>query len=142
MRSYFALALVLAGCGGEAAINNGDDSSGGYAATDASPGIPQCFSSSECPVGWTCSDLGICEPPANMSDGGVPPPEVEYEFGPPVSSRRYVWVAIKQEDEVAKIDGETLAVSAIPVGDQPRELVALPAPTPPSSSTRPTPPRA
>jgi DNA-binding beta-propeller fold protein YncE len=120
---FAAAALGIAACGGAAGdYGSGDDDSSG--ANDASSGTPQCFSSSECPVGWTCSELGFCEPPPS-GDAGAPP-EVEYEFGSPVSSRRYVWVAMKQQEEVAKIDGNNLAVSAIAVGDRPEELVALP----------------
>lgn len=119
----YLLALV-AGCGGEA-LNGGGAGDDSASLSDAGSTVPECFSSSECPVGWTCSDIGMCVPPSS-GDAGVPPPEVEYEFGPPVSSRRYVWVAMTDQDEVAKIDGETLAVSAIAVGDQPKELVALP----------------
>ena len=122
--SGVALALVAA-CGGDASTGAGDDGDDDFGGSDASSGIPECFSSSECPVGWTCSDLGFCEPPP-PGDAGVPAPEVEYEFGPPVMSRRYVWVAMKDQEEVAKIDGATLAVTSISVGDRPEELVALP----------------
>jgi hypothetical protein len=119
------LALGLAACGGGAALNGGSGDDDGASYGDAGASTPECFTSSECPVGWTCSDLGFCEAPSS-GDGGVPLPEVEFEFGPPVSSNRYVWVAMKDQEEVAKIDGATLAVNAIAVGDRPEELVALP----------------
>ncbi|MBO8910681.1 hypothetical protein INO17_14370, partial [Staphylococcus aureus] len=62
------------------------------------------------------------------SDGGVPPPppEIEYELSDPVSSNRFVWVAMTEKDAVAKIDGETLEVVSIGVGESPEELVTLP----------------
>src|SRR5690349_18196842 len=93
-------ALIFAACGGgeDGAPYGGDDDSAGD--SDAGAGsVPECFSSSECPVGWTCSELGFCIPPPTTGpDGGTPPPEVEYEFSAPVSSRRYVWVAMTDQD--------------------------------------------
>lgn len=122
-RCALAMAALAAGCGsddgGSAA---GDDSASD---TDAGSGIPECFSASECPVGWTCSEFGYCVPPP-AGDGGVPVPEIEYEFGPPVSSLRFVWVAMTDQDAVAKIDGATLEVTSIDVGEEPEVLVALP----------------
>ena len=114
---------ILAGCGGEAGDLAGGDDSAGF--PDAGAGIPECFSASECPVGWTCSEFGVCVPPP-PGDGGVPPPEIEYEFGPPVSSLRFVWVAMTDQDAVAKIDGVSLEVTSIDVGEEPEVLVALP----------------
>jgi DNA-binding beta-propeller fold protein YncE len=123
--SWMSILALAAGCGaGEAADGAGDDVGGG---ADAGSTTPECFSSSECPVGWTCNEFGFCVAPSDPGgDGGVPPPEVEYEYGPPVSSRRYVWVAMTDQDAVARIDGETLEVRSIAVGDQPEMLVAMP----------------
>lgn len=106
---------------------------GGYAdyspsAPDAGAGTPECFSSNECPSGWTCSEFGTCEPPASFPDGGVgePPPEVEYELGAPASSRRFVYVAMTELDALAKIDGVTLAVTSLDVGERPEVVVTAP----------------
>jgi DNA-binding beta-propeller fold protein YncE len=86
-----------------------------------------CLSSSECPTGYICNDFGRCEIPQPTGDGGVPPPpEVEYEYGAPVSSQRYVYVAITEQDELARIDGLTLEVVSRPVGDAPRVVGAIP----------------
>ncbi len=124
MRAFRWLVLTLAACGGGEAYSGGDDASS--SSPDAGGGVPECFSSSECPVGWVCTELGYCEPPPS-GDGGVPPaPEVEFEFGAPVSSQRFVWVAMTDQDAIAKIDGETLAVTSIGVGERPEVVVALP----------------
>ncbi len=115
-------ALALGACGGGEYSGAGDDSA---SLPDGGAGVPECFSSSECPVGWTCTELGYCMQPSG-GDGGVPPAEVELEFGAPVSSQRYVWVAMTDQDAIAKIDGDTLAVTSIAVGERPEVLVALP----------------
>src|SRR6185312_8183491 len=72
------------------------------------------------------SEFGQCIPPPPGTDGGLPPPEVEQEMSAPVSSLRYVWVAMASEDKLAEIDGATLAVSAIPVGHHPQVVVTMP----------------
>jgi hypothetical protein len=122
------LALVtLAACGAsDAATPRGGDAS--VSTSDAQPS-GQCFSSNECPVGWTCSEFGQCiPPPPSATDGGAPPPppEVEQELSAPVSSLRYVWVAMTDQDKLAKIDGATLDVAAIPVGHRPQVVATMP----------------
>lgn len=120
---WIPFAVAVAGCGGgDLSSGAGDDSAW---SSDAGAGVPECFSSSECPVGWTCSELGFCVAPSG-GDGGVPPSEVEFEFGAPVSSKRFVWVAMTDQDAIAKIDGDTLAVTSIAVGERPEVLAALP----------------
>ena len=111
------LAAVSAACGGEIAESIGPS-------PDASGGT--CLSSSECPTGQICNDFGRCELPAPMGDAGVPPGEVEYEFGAPIASARFVYVAMTAQDELARIDGTTLAVQASPVGESPRVVAAIP----------------
>lgn len=104
----------------------------GYELEPASPdagssGTLECFSSNECPTGWTCSEFGVCQSPLPDADGGVlPAPEVEYELGEPVSSLRYVYVAMTELDALAKIDGTTLAVTSLSVGERPKVLAAAP----------------
>jgi hypothetical protein len=118
--------LLLAACGsgleGDYAAPTSDASGGG---------TPQCFSSSECPVGFICSEFGTCvPPPPPPTDAGTnpdtPPPEVEYKLSEPISSRRYVWVAMTEQDRLAKIDGTNLEVVSVEVGDQPKILATLP----------------
>lgn len=125
------LALVvtpLAACAAD--VSSGS----GFAPDAGAGGTPECFSSNECPTGWTCTEFGTCQPPPfPVGDAGPvtqPPSEVEYELSAPVSSRRYVYVAMTQLDAVAKIDGATLAVNSLSVGEQP-EIVA----TAPGSDT-------
>jgi len=122
------LALALAaGCGAESmGGGSGDDDWSGT--SDAGAYTPECFSSNECPLGWTCSEFGTCvPPPPTATDGGVePPPEVEYEIGAPVSSLRFIYVAMPELDALAKIDGATLAVSSLHVGEAPTVIATAP----------------
>ncbi len=120
-----AAALVAAACGMSAEYDPASGDNGGGAPSDA--GVGACLSSSECPTGYVCNDFGRCEMPQPTGDGGVPPPpEVEYELGAPVSSQRYVYVALTEQDELARIDGRTLEVVSRPVGDAPRVVGAIP----------------
>jgi hypothetical protein len=84
-----------------------------------------CLSSNECPTGYTCNDFGVCVPPAPGVDAGAPP-EVEYDFGAPISSQRYVYVPMTAENKLARIDGVTLAVTTTAVGQSPRVVAAIP----------------
>ena len=92
------------------------DGAGGWDFPDAGGGFvdsrrSMCISSNECGPGYYCSDFGRCEPiPQGNPDGGMPPPppEVEYDFGEPISSGRYIYVAMTAQDELARIDGQTL----------------------------------
>ncbi len=124
-----ALSVPLVGCGAGAL-----DEAGGWDFPDAGGGFvdsgtSMCISSNECGPGYYCSDFGRCEPiPQGNPDGGMPPPppEVEYDFGEPISSGRYIYVAMTAQDELARIDGQTLAVRSTGVGHQPREVRAIP----------------
>lgn len=118
-----AAGLAAAACGaGRAASEHGESG-------DAGAGLPECFSANECPTGWTCSEFGTCLPPGPLgADAGAPqtPEEREIEFSEPVSSERYVYVAMTPLDALARIDGSTLDVSSIPVGDRPAVLSRIP----------------
>src|SRR6516225_3397866 len=104
--------LALAACGAERLP--------GSAGADAGVG---CLSSNECPTGDVCNEFGRCEmPPSGSGSGSATPPETEIELGAPISAQRYVYVAMTAEDELARIDGLTLAVIATPVGKSPREV--------------------
>ncbi|MEO8701201.1 MAG: hypothetical protein ABI867_14215 [Kofleriaceae bacterium] len=118
----FVAMLGAAACG--SSLEEGAD----FTSSDAPPGTPQCFSSSECPVGFVCSEFGVCvAPPPPMGDAGTPPPpEVEYKLSEPISSRRFVWVAMTDQDRLAKIDGVNLEVTSFEVGDRPSVLATLP----------------
>ena len=125
------LALILAGallpaCG--AGQGDDDDDDDAIVFPDAGSGLPDCFSSNECPTGYECSEFGTCVPPSPGSPdaGGDGPPEIEYELSRPASALRYVYVAMTDQDSLAKIDGSSLAVSAIDVGDQPEVVVTVP----------------
>ena len=123
-----ALPVVLVwaglGCGTGLDAGSGDDDDDDGAFDAGASG--QCFSSSECPTGWECSEFGVCVPPSTSGDGGVIPPEVEYELGQPASSQRFVYVAMTAQDALAKIDGATLAVTSVAVGESPEVVTTIP----------------
>jgi DNA-binding beta-propeller fold protein YncE len=127
MRLAPAILLVTA-CGAGDYQAGLDD----FPTSDASGGgTPQCFSSSECPVGFICSEFGTCVPPPPpptdaASPPDTPPPEVEYRLSEPISSRHFVWVAMTDQDRLAKIDGANLEVTSIEVGERPKVLATLP----------------
>lgn len=131
-RMSSALGVVALACMGWFAC--GESASDGASAADAGAGsfadaagsTPECFSSNECPVGYYCSEFGTCVPPSNVPDGGTPPPEVEYELSDPVSSPSYVYVAMTEQDSLARIDGATLAVTSFAVGERPKTVAAAP----------------
>ena len=118
--------LALAACG--ASLDSGapdvPDGGAGGGAGDAGP--LGCLTSSECPTGYICNEFNRCEMPQPTGDGGVPPPETEIELGAPVSSQRYVYVAMTEQDELARIDGLTLEVTTRAVGDAPRVVGTIP----------------
>src|SRR5262245_12327886 len=118
MRIATSLVLLAACSAGQA------DLSPGGASGDASA-PPGCLSANECPTGFICNEFGQCEMPPS-TDGGVQPPETEYEFGPPISSQRYVYVAMTDQNELARIDGRTLAVVGTPVGKAPKDVATIP----------------
>ncbi|MFT3692079.1 MAG: hypothetical protein QM831_02980 [Kofleriaceae bacterium] len=84
-----------------------------------------CLSSNECPTGTFCNDFGQCEAPSGMGSGSSSPPETEVDLGSPISAQRYVYVAMTAENELARIDGSTLAVTATPVGASPRDVATI-----------------
>lgn len=127
MRLVIALSASVAACGGSL---EDAGSPGGFVDAGARTDAPAlgCLSSNECPAGTICTEFGRCEmPPQSPTDAGVPPPpEVEYEFGAPISSDRYIYVAMTAQDELARIDGTTLAVTSTGVGKSPRVVSAIP----------------
>ena len=130
-RGWLALLVVAAACGGEGASSYLPDA-GGYG-TDATLG---CLSSNECPAGTVCNEFGACVLPPGGGGGGSgsgsdagmppPPPEVEIEYGAPTSSDRYIYVPMTAQDELARIDGQTLAVTSTQVGLRPKVLATIP----------------
>jgi hypothetical protein len=119
MRAIVVVVFATA-CGGGSSNNRGkvDVVDGGVSTG--------CLSSNECPVSWTCNEFGQCVPPAPGVDAGTPPPEVEYDFGAPISSQRYVYVPETAQDKLARIDGQTLAVISTQVGESPRVVATIP----------------
>lgn len=127
MRLLIGMSALLAACGSSGELS-GSLVDGGRAADSGTVG---CLSSNECPSGYVCSEFGRCErPPPAPTDAGTsdapPPPEKEYEFSEPISSDRYVYVAMTDQDELARIDGTNLTVVATPVGKSPRLVSTIP----------------
>lgn len=116
--------LLLAACAAEGSY--GGDGYLGDAGASTDGGFVGCLSSNECPAGYVCNEFGRCERPPSTDAGVMPPPEVEYEFGAPISSQRYVYVAMTAQDSLARIDGLTLAVRSTKVGESPREVATIP----------------
>ena len=119
-----ALSLVACASDGASDFESDDDGFGGSFGDAGASGV--CFSSNECPTGTTCNEFGQCVPPSGMGPDGGPPEENELEVAEPIHSDRYVYVALSELDALAKIDGDSLEVSSIPVGDQPEVLAAIP----------------
>jgi DNA-binding beta-propeller fold protein YncE len=128
LASTVPLFFLATGCGETGSYGDDSQDAGSASFTDAGSSMPECFSSNECPTGWTCSEFGTCVPPLpTVTDGGVEqPPEVEYELGAPISSRRFIYVAMPELDSLAKIDGETLAVTSLAVGEEPEVVATAP----------------
>ncbi len=89
----------------------------------------QCFGANDCLPGQICNEFGFCAvSPAGAApttDGGVPP-EVENKAEPPASGKTFVYIAVPEQDRVAKIDSQTLAVKALKVGKSPGALRTIP----------------
>ena len=123
---FLAAGLGLAACGASRSDLGSGPFPGDAGAAGGDASGQHCLSSNECPTGETCDEFGMCVAPSGGSgDAGVPP-EVEYTFGQPVSSRRFFYVAMTGQDELARIDGRTLAVTSTHVGDSPRTVAAIP----------------
>ncbi len=125
MRLLIGLSALLGACGSSEVSGNYYADAGH--ATDS--GTVGCLSSNECPAGYVCSEFGRCERPPAPTDGGPdapPAPEKEYEFSEPISSDRYIYVAMTDQDELARIDGQNLTVVATPVGKSPRVVSSIP----------------
>ena len=126
-RLLIGVSAVLAACGGGELSGSPGLVDAGHSADSGTVG---CLSSNECPSGYVCSEFGRCErPPPPTTDAGTdapPPPEHEYEFSAPISSDRYIYVAMTDQDELARIDGQNLTVVATPVGKSPRLVSAIP----------------
>jgi DNA-binding beta-propeller fold protein YncE len=119
----------LAACGAKSGNGEYEDSDGG-----SNNSTWECYSANDCLPGQYCNEFHRCVWPPAQPDAGVGedaggpfvPPETEYEYGPPASGERYVYVALADQDSVARIDSETLDILTVPVGDRPGVLVTAP----------------
>jgi DNA-binding beta-propeller fold protein YncE len=121
-----AVALLISGCASDANFG------AGAFRPDLGFVAPRCFGANDCAPGEVCNEFGVCvaQPPATggATDAGTPPPppEVVSRREPPASGKRYVYVAISDEDTVARIDSIGLGVSTISVGGDPGALRTVP----------------
>jgi DNA-binding beta-propeller fold protein YncE len=126
MRVYLLPLLLGLGCGAmDDADSVGDWSDASNGSVDAG-GWTGCFSSNDCPTGWSCTEFGTCEAPSSGGPVVTPPPEVEREFSAPTSALRFVYVAMTDLGALAKIDGATLGVASLAVSDRPEIVAAVP----------------
>jgi len=123
---------ILSGCGSG---NNSAISDMGHTggASDMGAGGRQCFGANDCPPGEMCNQFGFCvafnpDDGGTVGDGGTPPPppEVIVHVDPPATGKRYVYVAVPDQDTVIKIDSLGLKVQTIAVGDNPTPLRTVP----------------
>ncbi|OQB15115.1 MAG: hypothetical protein BWY17_02293 [Deltaproteobacteria bacterium ADurb.Bin207] len=64
-----------------------------------------------------------------MADAALPPEqELESEYGSPVATERYVWVANPVSGRVAYVDATTLEVRTVPAGNSPKAIAPVPNP--------------
>lgn len=124
--SMISAVASAAGCSNgalDSRASSGDADAGAGAGTAGPPA--SCLSSNECPTGFTCSEFHACVAPSPTGDGGVPA-ETEIPLGAPISSQRFVYVAMTAQNKLARIDGATLAIASTPVGAAPREVATIP----------------
>ena len=112
--------IVLGGCGA-------GDMSSAPARADASVAQRECYGANDCAPGLACNEFGYCVPlqkpdagVAPKQDGQALPPEVEVKTEPPATGKKFVYVAVPDQDSV------TLQVRAIKVGGNPGALRTLP----------------
>lgn len=101
------VALSGTACADDAAVSSADFDPGTDAGRDSGAG------------GGAWSDA------SGPDDGQEPEPEVELKLAPPSATRRYVFIASRSTDQVARIDSVTLAVDPIRVGNEPTVLRTL-----------------
>ncbi len=99
--------------------------------SDAGAAARQCYGANDCAPGQACNELGYCVPLQKTdagveTDGQAAPPEVENRTEPPATGNKFVYVAVSDQDMVARIDSVTLQVRAIKVGADPGALRTLP----------------
>lgn len=108
--------LALSGCADNAGPGRTSDG-----------GNRQCFGANDCGPGQICSPFGFCIATGDGGfDDGSAPPEAIVHADPPATGKRYVYVAIPDQDTVIKIDSMGLQVRTIAVGDDPSPLRTVP----------------
>lgn len=131
--------LTVTAVAGFVLISCSDDMGGDYwggnnNANSNSNTTWECYAANDCQPGQYCNEFHRCVYPPVTPDAGVGedaggpyvPPETEYEYGPPASGDRYVYVALSDQDSVARIDSETLDILTVNVGDRPGVLATAP----------------
>ena len=123
----WAMSWMLLGC------ETGDAGAESYGEREANGGSGAfCDFDDECAAGYRCFQSqcvyqGTAENPGPGIDAGVLPEENESEtsdlvFTPPSAGLHHVWVSNPGANRVLRIDGRTLEIRSIEVGDEPTVL--------------------
>ncbi|MHB8420919.1 MAG: YncE family protein [Myxococcales bacterium] len=127
MRSGRIVGVVFAlgACAGAAFPGNesllagapgGSFDAGGFGGT-----LP-CTDTAQCPSGLQCADAGVCVSPADNK----PPEQSSPVTGPvPAATPDYVFALDPAEGQAVRVDAQTLAIEAIPLGGAPAEVDAF-----------------
>lgn len=134
MRRLLLILLATGLAGGSLAACASEMNSDYYNSNGNNSTTWECYSANDCQSGQYCNEFHRCVWPPLLPDAGVGedaggpfvPPETEYEYGPPASGERYVYVALTDQDSVARIDSETLDILTVNVGDRPGVLATAP----------------
>ena len=91
---------------------------------------PQCLASNECPTGYVCNDFGVCVATAATArrrrhTTAAARDRVRVRRADRVASR-FVYVAMTEQDSLARIDGRNLEVRSTGVGKAPRVVATIP----------------
>lgn len=105
----------------------GADPSPGLASAGADGGYSggagkSCRGANDCAPGQFCNAFGYCAAQTGSAGDAGAPPEVETKASPPAAGKRYLYVAVPEQQMVARIDSKTLGVASIRVGLKPTAL--------------------
>lgn len=117
-KMVLALALMSAvsACGADTAGTAGTSDAGGFGTGGVGNGAGG---------DWGGSGGAGGADSASMAD--LPPEqEKEVDFGAPEGSPNFVYVPVKDADNIVKVDGKTLDVTLVEVGDRPTVVKAVP----------------
>ncbi len=122
---FVAVIVALGACSssGKLGATPIDSLSGRNSSGGSGGGTLPCTSSAQCPSGLTCEDAGVCVSPADNK----PPEQPTPVAGPvPAATPDYVFALDPAGGQAVRVDAQTLAIEAIPLGGSPAEVDAFP----------------